>query len=149
MYKINTNQTDLPLSQLQIRSSKSPILPHNQLSTRRPLPSSRLQPSQLHAYREIPRSNASHTRPSISNTSCNSSSPPPQYISDPNTELSPSRRDEAAYHNVATPILPRSRDGFLHPNGPESPRDVTSSVVKGRAADGLLSLMGGGPRMQN
>lgn len=43
----------------------------------------------------------------------------------------------------STPILPRQRAGLLNPPllvGDEGEGDLTSSVVKGRAADGLLSL---------
>jgi hypothetical protein len=52
--------------------------------------------------------------------------------------------------DLATPVLPRSRDGYSRVQdsrgSPEPGPEVTSSVVKGRAADGLLSLMGAGQR---
>lgn len=55
---------------------------------------------------------------------------------------SPEPQSSPAKMGFATPMLPRSRDGFAGFNTMEgrSP-DLTSSVVKGRAADGLLKLM--------
>jgi hypothetical protein len=49
---------------------------------------------------------------------------------------------EGETEGYTTPIFPRQRQGLLHPPNLGSPvYDLTSSVVKGRAANGLLSLM--------
>lgn len=141
MYKVKTNQTDLPLSRLQIRSTRA----NN--STRALLPASRLDPTSHHSK---PMTTASHPSQDIAidaedYTSIPSSSPP--------TFMSPDRLASHVYNprgiDFATPILPRSRNGYslLNSRGsPEPGPEVTSSIVKGRAADGLLSLMGGEPR---
>jgi hypothetical protein len=72
-------------------------------------------------------------------------SSPPRYVDG----ASP-HRDSAVEPReaVATPLLPRQRHSLLNPPSlggnveDRSPaRDLTSSVVKGRAANGLLSLM--------
>jgi hypothetical protein len=70
--------------------------------------------------------------------------------SSPPTFMSPDRLASHAHNpDLATPVLPRCRNGYslLNSRGsPEPGPEVTSSVVKGHAADGLLSLMGGEPR---
>jgi len=151
-YKVRTNQINIPMSRLQIKTvaSTQPELPHlprqaaNTSQRRNPLPGAatalpdvRLQtPS---AYQRRAHDNRVH------------SSPPP-YLDIPTTkrqvELNfPTKEtNSTAEHNTegcTTPLLPRQRDGLLHPPNLGSPvwNDLTSSVVKGRAADGLLSLM--------
>jgi hypothetical protein len=88
------------------------------------------------------------------------SSPLPTYRGSSNTNndnnndnnpapTSPLKENEDTRESFATPLLPRQRQGLLDPPVSGSPlwddrknvRDLTSSVVKGRAADGLLSLM--------
>jgi hypothetical protein len=54
---------------------------------------------------------------------------------------------EVELEEFSTPILPRQRAGLINPpflggRDEDMERDLTSSVVKGRAADGLLQLMG-------
>lgn len=140
MYKVKTRQTDVPLSQLQIRSSRAHLL-------RTLLPSSRLAPAPNCSKPITPTSHLSRVRndevddhisvPSVS---------PPQPI-EPDT--SSSHAHESRRSNFATPILPQSREGYslVHDSrgSPEPGPEVTSSIVKGRAADGLLSLMGSWP----
>jgi len=142
MYKVKTNQTDLPLSQLQIRASRA----HN--AARTLLPSSRLFLASQHGKPVTPTSHPSQfSNDEVEDhTSIPSSSPPPP--------MSPDRSSPHAHSprcsDFATPILPRSRGGYSRVRNsrgsPEPGPEVTSSVVKGRAADGLLSLMGGGLR---
>lgn len=141
MYKVKTNQTDLPLSRLQIRSSRA----HN--STRTLLPGSRLAPAPRHSK---PVTLTNHPSQDGDIEVEDYTSIPP---SSPTPLMSPDRSASHAHDprrsDFATPILPRSRDGYSHVNSRGSPEpgpEVTSSVVKGRAADGLLSLMGGWPR---
>lgn len=143
MYKVKTNQTDLPLSQLQIRPSRA----HN--STRTLLTASRLCPALQRIKPVTPTRPPSQSRDievEVEDHTSISSSSPPQLMSPdrPASHAHNSRRND-----FATPILPRSRDGYslLNSRGsPEPGPEVTSSVVKGRAANGLLSLMGGGTR---
>lgn len=99
-YKVRTNQIDVPISRLQIRSSSRP--------SRIGLSSSRISRTPL---------------PSI-----------------PNIETSPKKLNDPG---LSTPLLPRQRERLLNPPMLGSPEEhsLTSSVVKGRAADGLLSLM--------
>jgi len=80
-------------------------------------------------------------------------------VIDPSLQLSPSK---PIVRDFSTPVLPRSRDGFLAAaaieyaermetdssgferraaGGNEGMRNLTGSVVQDRAADGLLSLM--------
>lgn len=142
MYKVKTNQTDLPLSQLQIRASRA----HH--ATRTLLPSSRLSPAPQHGEPVTPTSHLSQFNSDEveDHTSIPSSSPLP--LMSPDRSLPHVHGPRCS--DFATPILPRSRDGYscIHNSrgSPEPGPEVTSSVVKGRAADGLLSLIGGGLR---
>lgn len=141
MYKVKTNQTDLPLSQLQIRPSQA----HH--STRTLLSASRLGLAPHHIKPVTPISNPAQGRDIEAEdyTSIPSFSPRP--LMSPGR--SPLHAHNPRHSDFATPILPRSRDGYSHVNSRGSPEpgpEATSSVVKGRAADGLLSLMGGGSR---
>lgn len=122
MYKVRTNQTDVPLSQLQLRRVPSP------------------RPSLLNL----------RARPNIQD-SCLSDLPLPQVklpqsdgqvdVTDMPSSPPPTPKVDAM--ELGTPRLPRNREQYLNPG--ESPeKRLTSSVVKGRAADGLLSLMGRG-----
>lgn len=121
MYKVKTNQTDIPMSELEILPSR-----RSRASTRQ----------------DVNMEEASGTGWEITSSPPRSASPPP--------------RHEETHREFATPVLPRSRNGLSHlgahaqDDSPEFQRmgyaqDLTSSVVKGRAADGLLSLMGAIP----
>lgn len=123
-YKVHTNQINTPLSQLQIRTSSS--LPPRQKRT--PLPTTAAPSIYLQ-------------HPSSENKTEHIPSSPPTHQSPP-----PRRGEDDGF---ATPILPRQRHGLLNPPILGTPmgksglsnEDLTSSVVKGRAADGLLSLL--------
>jgi hypothetical protein len=147
-YKVRTNQIDVPLSRLQIKtlSSTSPELPRlprvaNTSQRRIPLPSSStvLPEAQLQTPSAEKRP-VHHARIA--------SSPPP-YLEI--TKHSPAKDGDATRGGenggCTTPILPRQRQGMLHPPQLGSPiwNEATSSVVKSRAANGLLELM----RQQN
>jgi hypothetical protein len=79
------------------------------------------------------------------------SSPPSPYrgpTTESNKLTSPHKEiDATTREGFATPLLPRQRQTMLNPLTLGSPiwedrrSELTSSVVKGRAADGLLSLM--------
>jgi Whi5 like len=160
MYKVKTNQTDLPLSQLQIRSSRTGH-PYSQQPTCTSLPLLRPTPAYKHNKPATPpRGHPLQARDFIKAEALTTipSSPP--------RPMSPDGLPSTSYpfdpvqnrSDFTTPVIPRSRDGYSHPhllyNSRGSPQPctpevtLTSSVVKGRAADGLLSLMGrgGGPR---
>jgi hypothetical protein len=123
-YKVQSNQMDIPISQLRIKTNtpSSPKLPTTRRRT--PLPSA------------VP--NIELLKPSAekSRSLTNIPSSPPSYRA---SEESP--RKEA----FATPLLPRQRQGLLNPPNLGSPtwkdRELTSSAVKGKAAVSLLSLM--------
>jgi hypothetical protein len=143
MYKVKTNQTDLPLSQLQICTSRA----HD--SRRVLLPASRLGPAPQHMKLVTPTRLLSQGRDievEVEDHISIPSSSPLQFMS---PDRSASHGHNLRHKDFATPILPRSRDGYslLDSRGsPEPDPEVTSSVVKGRAANDLLSLMGCGPR---
>ena len=138
-YKVQTNQIDTPMSQLKIKNaSESPELP--------------TVPRLAHTPRHRPLSSssrASNTH-SVSNREQNqgekqslSSSPPPYPEAASHDESNLESREA-----ISTPLLPRQRQDLLNPPSlggdfeDRSPaRELTSSVVKGRAANGLLSLM--------
>jgi hypothetical protein len=153
-YKVRTNQIHLPLSRLEIRSCTSSTLPKlsplllvlgNTSQHRTPLPSIAAAPS-------IP--NIQLQKPSAEKQPAHitdiPSSPPSPYC-DPTVEakelISPFKHiDDTTCEGFATPLLPR-RQAILNAPTLGSPiwedrrSELTSSVVKGRAADGLLSLM--------
>ena len=165
-YKIRTNQIDIPMDRLQIKttgnSPRLPVLPRANTSKRRhPLPSTATTLS------NIP--NIRLQRPSSANEKSTtdppqepdlSSSPPAPHRSSSNSNhgnsdetdtppTPPSKDTGDVCDGFATPLLPKQREGSLHPpllgtplgDDRKSERELTSSVVKGRAADGLLSLM--------
>ncbi|CZR54329.1 uncharacterized protein PAC_04213 [Phialocephala subalpina] len=141
-YKVRTNQIDIPISRLQVRPSAfSNSFPRRIPGTktlRTPLPSASI-PS-IH----LQNPSAEKTKPSTLNIP---SSPPPPHLSRPvGDTMSPVKhQNDYTRDGLSTPLLPRQRDRLLNPPSLGSPTwdrsEITSSVVKGRAADGLLSLM--------
>jgi hypothetical protein len=150
-YKVRTNQIHLPLSRLEIRSCISSTLPKlpplllvsaNTSQHRRPLPSTAAAP-------RIP--NIQLQKPSAEKKLAHfidiPSSPPSPYCDttvEANELISPSKEiDDTTFEG----LLPRQRQAMLNPPSLGSPiwedrrSELLSSVVKGRAADGLLSLM--------
>jgi hypothetical protein len=133
MYKVRTNQTDIPLSRLKIHLNpmiRSPL--ENRAILHAPMPSSPPQPQNL--------ANRIHAS-QLSNP-----------ISTPSSPFSPIRPVTSlispSIRKFATPILPRIQvdEGFIQTRG-SSPlggrshhRDLKGSAIEGRAADGLLSL---------
>lgn len=131
---MRTNQLDIPLSRLQVKTMSRTLPPLPRLSNtvrRNTLPS---------ASSTVPNINVEDSSFKKENSSPIASSPP---------------RLHESHEPATTPILPRQRQSLLNPPNLESPiwaltpekcnaagGDLTSSVVKGRAADGLLSLMG-------
>ncbi|KAG4432425.1 hypothetical protein IFR05_012083 [Cadophora sp. M221] len=151
-YKVRTNQIDIPISRLEIRSSSTssriPPLPRNTSQCSHSQEASR-PPTAQH----IPSINLE--RPSTENMRSQPvtipSSPPTDRSTLGNSErfMSPTKvANDPTREGLATPLLPRQRQGVLNPpslggspSWEDRGSDVTSSVVKGRAADGLLSLM--------
>lgn len=136
-YKVQTNQIDTPISQLQIKTTSTskdlPVLSRAASTPRnRPV-------SSTNGLSNIP----NILLPNPAKTRLFTSSPP-QYTE----AVSDSESGDEPPQAVATPLLPRQRQSLLNPPflgdfEDRSPaRDLTSSVVKGRAAKGLLSLMG-------
>jgi len=118
MYKVKTNQLDIPLSRLELLSP-TPALP------------SVASPSKL-ADDELP--NTQHSAPSPSDAA----TPQGLALSVPATaNASPSNSDVDMAMAPATAT--RHMQGAMAEGEPCE--DLASSVVKGRAADGLLSLM--------
>ncbi|KAF4625360.1 hypothetical protein G7Y89_g12804 [Cudoniella acicularis] len=151
-YKVRTNQINIPMDQLQIRScSSSPLsrptrrVPFSTPETpecQTPLP---IAPQTKIPSISLQKPSAEKNRAPITTIP---SSPPSAYSekgsSAPPSPCSLSREDEEPRDGFATPLLPRQREGLLNPPNLGSASlssDLTSSVVKGRAADGLLSLM--------
>lgn len=151
-YKVRTNQIDVPMSRLEIKTTgtspelpRLPRLPTTASQRRAPLPSTAtaLPNIQLQTPSTEKR-RAHHTQIP--------SSPPPylevrQHKSgSPTKETNTTRGAES--EGCTTPLLPRQRQGMLHPPSLGSPiwadersrEKITSSVVKSRAANGLLSL---------
>ena len=144
-YKVRTNQIDIPISRLQIKTLSSAIPELSRLP--------RLTNS---SQRRVLLSAAATTLPNISVQTPEKrrsyhvripSSPPPylevakhQSVS-PHKETGVTRAGESA--GCSTPLLPRQRQEILNPPALGSPiwAEVTSSVVKSRAANGLLELM--------
>lgn len=135
-YKVQSNQMDIPISQLRIKTSVTPstklptlLRPSKTAQTpqrRTPLPSA-IPDVNL----QMPTSEEVHSRTNIPSS-------PPSYSSLENA-IFPGK--EA----LVTPLLPRQRRALLNPPNLGSPawkdRELTSSAVKGKAADSLLSLM--------
>ncbi|KAI9740679.1 MAG: hypothetical protein M1818_004643 [Claussenomyces sp. TS43310] len=168
MYKVRTNQISLPLSQLSIipprpnllqsrgtessaraRASPSHLMPLASANAARPAPyrtgaASTLSPPKLSVSLGQLAASAIPSLPA----SDHSSPPRPSPATSPH--LSPTKEWASSTHDFATPVLPRSRDGLDSNSGyhdeshrEADDRDLTSSVVKKGAADGLLRLMGG------
>lgn len=152
-YKVQTNQIDIPMSRLQIKTlastSASPELPRlppraaNTSQRRIPLPSTATALPDLRTPEDGGRrfERVRHVR-------IPSSPPPYLEITKHHVESALSTKEnDVTSEDCMTPILPSQRQGLLYPPNLGSPvwNDLTSSVVKGRAADGLLSLM----RQQN
>jgi Whi5 like len=155
-YKVRTNQIDIPINRLQIKTlastpPKLPYLPRTAANTsqrRIPLPSTATTVPNV----QLQKPSAEKTR--TLETRVTSSPPPYLHIPQRQSKASSSLIVEDRSHageseGFTTPILPRQRQDLLNPPNLGSPtwngNDLTSSVVKGRAADGLLSLM----RQQN
>lgn len=170
MYKVRTNQTDIPLSRLEIIT---PFRSHQPRAN--PYTSTSILSLSGGSHPNPLRQRPSPTRPDTTMTDAPPSSPPDSaktarqheqnhtrsLSGAPDSENSPVQSpSRPIVRDFATPVLPRSRDGFLNATTEdvedmetESPmferrgaavngvQDLTSSVVKGRAADGLLSLM--------
>ncbi|KAL2074467.1 hypothetical protein VTL71DRAFT_8245 [Oculimacula yallundae] len=148
-YKVRTNQIDIPISRLEVRSSTtSSRIP--------PLPRSTTQSSQT--QQTVRPSSAPHPPNNrLQGTSAEimrpqqptiSSSPPARRSTRDLDLASPKKVNDATRGAFATPLLPRQRHGVLNPpslsgspSWEDRGNDLTSSVVKDRAADGLLSLM--------
>ncbi|PVH85089.1 hypothetical protein DL98DRAFT_512024 [Cadophora sp. DSE1049] len=151
-YKVRTNQIDIPISRLEIRSSttSSRIPPLPRTAT---LSSQIQQPSRHSTAPQVPdinlqRPSAEKKRPQpvtipSSPPSCRSAPGSNDRLASP-----PKVATDATGEGFATPLLHRQRQGVLNrpslggsPSWEDRGSDLTSSVVKGRAADGLLSLM--------
>jgi hypothetical protein len=138
-YKVETNQIDTPMSELRIKTSSEPTeLPTIPRVANLP----RTDPFSSKRLTKFP--NLKPRDRNLEYTRSFSSSPPP-YLELP-THNEP---DDEPRASVSTPLLPRQRQRLLDPPSlggdfeDRSPaRELTSSVVKGRAAKGLLSLMG-------
>jgi hypothetical protein len=155
-YKVRTNQIDIPINRLQIKtlastSPKLPYLPRTAANTsqrRIPLPPTATTVPNI----QLQNPSAEKTR--TQEIRVTSSPPPYLHIPQRQNKASSSLSVEDRSHvgeseGFTTPILPRQCQDLLNPPSLGSPiwdgSDLTSSVVKGRAADGLLSLM----RQQN
>jgi hypothetical protein len=140
-YKVETNQIDTPMSELRIKNSSEPTeLPTIPRVANQNLP--RTDPFSSKRLSKFP--NLKPRDRKLEYTRSFSSSPPP-YLELP----SQNEPDDEPRASVSTPLLPRQRQRLLDPPSlggdfeDRSPaRELTSSVVKGRAAKGLLSLMG-------
>ena len=151
-YKVRTNQIDIPISLLQIKtamskSPKLPTLPRTNMSQRRTLlPSATVSKIPNIYLKRLPVNKNNRLNIDVS-----SSPPPLLYRAAPSDlALSHKESDNSTREPLVTPLLPRQRQGLLKPPNLGSPiwdekmspsADLTSSVVKGQAADGLLSLM--------
>jgi hypothetical protein len=155
-YKVRTNQIDIPIDRLQIKTlaSMSPKLPYlprtatNASQRRIPLPSI------ASTIPNIQLQKPSAERMRIRDTGVPSSPPPYLHIpkrqnKGPSNLMTEDESHPGESEGFNTSILQGQCQGLLNPPNLGSPtwngNDLTSSVVKGRAADGLLSLM----RQQN
>jgi hypothetical protein len=121
-YKVQTNQIDVPMSRLEVRSS--PSSPYANRPMQIPQPTSipdTLPPSQL-AAKDNPASPEKQASASAFSSPCKESNIPREGFN--------------------TPVLPRQRQSIINPPSLGSPRDadLTSSAVKGSAARDLLML---------
>lgn len=148
MYKVQTNQTDLPLSQLQIRSSRGDDS-HSRQLTRNLSLGSRSAPEPKHDDpmnpTRLPPPGRDVKTEELTKIPSSSLSPSPQPMGP-----GPSASHDPVHGDLATPtLMPRSPHGslILRSRGSLGPGpDATGSVDKGQAADGLLSLMAAGPQ---
>ena len=138
-YKVQTNQIDTPMSQLQIKStSELPEIPTMRHLAHTP------------RHRALSSTSCALNSHGISNREQNQDNSPSFPPSPPYPETASQHESKLESREViSTPLLRRQRQSLGNP--PSSGRDVedrsparelTSSVVKGRAANGLLSLMG-------
>lgn len=147
-YKVRTNQIDVPMSRLQIRASfDSQRLSTPRLKPRTPLPTSSASPI-LNIRLQKPSAAKARAR----QTDLTSSPPPPMHCGAASAASAASDKDlqspgeegedETRREELATPALPRHRQGLLNAIWDEkSPnKELTSSVVKRGTADVLLSL---------
>ncbi|KAG9233984.1 hypothetical protein BJ875DRAFT_441707 [Amylocarpus encephaloides] len=139
-YKVQTDQIDVPIANLELRSiPSSPRPPPADAGSR---PSTSAGPT---SWPPVPTSyvpkiqlQQPSTEKKKSSMPCIPSAPPPSFrteaLASPRTEDSP--RDD-----FATPILPQQREGLLNPplGSPEDAK-LTGSAVNGSAASDLLLL---------
>jgi hypothetical protein len=144
-YKVQTNQIDVPMSRLEVRSTPSSPHASRPMQVPQPTMSITTAPRQLQTSRpstEMPSSKPiseaqQENRPSIP------SSPPPDYETRPTTIYSPRKENTIPREGYNTPVLPRQRQSILNPpnlGSPHADLDLTSSAVKGNAARDLLML---------
>jgi hypothetical protein len=130
-YKVQTNQIDVPMSRLEVRSS--PSSPHN------------ARPMQVPQPTTIPRQTLAttplDTLPSSQLTAEDNSTSPENQAS-ASAVSSPHKESNLPREGHHTPVLARQRESLINPPSLESPReaDSTSNVVKGDAARDLLKL---------
>ncbi|KAK0125157.1 hypothetical protein ONS96_009020 [Cadophora gregata f. sp. sojae] len=151
-YKVRTNQIEIPISRLEIRSSTtasrtSPFPPIATLSSQIQQLS---RPSNAPQVPDI-KLQTPYTEKNLPQPVTIPSSPPSCILTPGNGKrvASPTKIVvDVTREGFATPLLPRQRQGVLNPpslcgspSWEDRGSDLTSSVVKGRAADGLLSLM--------
>jgi len=142
---VKTNQTDVPLSQLQVRSSISPGLARN---------STAVWAREKYVASELPELKSAEGPVNIPSSPPGSATSHDEQVGADDSLQSPMKRPGYPQQDFATPNLPKKRNIGLQPAAVEefeSPdfrrrgstaQELTSSVIKGRAADGLLSLMG-------
>lgn len=141
-YKVQTDQIDIPISQLQVKSTSNstqlPTLPPRTNTPRRRT----LSTQGLSNIPDIRFPEPSSER-APEDTNITSSPPPCTRSTSPQKESV-----DISQEPLATPVLPHQREGLLNPpalGGDMEDRgsagDLTSRVVKDQAADGLLSLM--------
>jgi hypothetical protein len=128
-YKVQTNQIDVPMSRLEVRST--PSSPHNARPMQVPLPTTIAR--QALAATPLNTLSASQLSTEDSLTS-------PEH--QPNGFVSPQKESTTSREGYNTPVLPRQRQSIINPPSLRSPRetDLTSSAVKGNAARDLLML---------
>ncbi|KAI9048889.1 hypothetical protein LZ554_006743 [Drepanopeziza brunnea f. sp. 'monogermtubi'] len=153
-YKVRTNQIDIPISRLEIRSSGASMS-----TTSRASSSSITQPTRPSSQsQQVSRPSTAPNVPDISLQTPSAENKRPKAVAFPSsppahhsTQNSPERQtspNKAAAsvtrEIVAPPVMPLQRESLLNPPAlgtPTKDGDLASSMLKGRAADGLLSLM--------
>ncbi|EKD11902.1 hypothetical protein MBM_09925 [Drepanopeziza brunnea f. sp. 'multigermtubi' MB_m1] len=153
-YKVRTNQIDIPISRLEVRSSGASI------STTSKAPSSAItQPTKPSSQSQpVSRPSTAPTVPDISLQTPSAENKRPKAVAIPSsppahhsTQNPPDKQTSSknapasvTREFIATPVIPRQRESLLNPPALGTPTkggDLASSMLKGRAADGLLSLM--------